>query len=125
MGKLQKDEMHPEIGNNYCRNPDASGKRTWCYTHPHGHPNDELYYYDYCDPPTCDPNDYKWGVKGEEYRGCQTKAKSRTTCVNWDEAWGGYYNSANFPGSGLEGNNCRNPSASDETIWCYNTTTKP
>ena len=53
------------------------------------------------------------GMKCENYRGKQNKARDGSECKNWSEE-----KKSDWPNAGLEKNYCRNPD-SEPSIWCY------
>ncbi|XP_078691944.1 uncharacterized protein LOC144922175 [Branchiostoma floridae x Branchiostoma belcheri] len=103
---------HPELQENYCRNPDGE-PTVWCYT------TDPYVRWEHCELPDCDsihggpdgedpgsPVDDCHVGDGSSYRGTADTTRSGQPCLPWDGTYG------------LTGNYCRNPDG-EVGVWCF------
>ncbi|XP_070534541.1 uncharacterized protein [Ptychodera flava] len=106
-------------GHNYCRNPDGSGDKPWCYT---THPGTR---WEYCtvgySQLVCDEDDIECFERndGRDYRGHINATETGKTCQSWNvqSPHRHHFRGDDYLG---EHNYCRNPSYSSRP-WCYTT----
>ena len=111
-----KSSKYPtdDLRDNYCRNPGKSQKGVWCFT------TDPKKKWEFCDEVKPKNPEGLWGVKGDKYRGKQSKTRSGKKCQLWVEQTPHKHTTLpeTHPKAGLVSNHCRNPTG-EETIWCY------
>ncbi|XP_070534543.1 uncharacterized protein [Ptychodera flava] len=106
-------------GHNYCRNPDGSGDKPWCYT------TDPDTRWEYCSVGysqlVCDKDDIECFelYDGRDYMGHISVTETGKTCQSWNvqTPHRHSYRGDDYLG---EHNYCRNPNYSSRP-WCYTT----
>lgn len=113
---------------NYCRNPDGLKEDVWCYI------DNSTSAFEFCDVPDCSGDDSgeiietndvcgSLGHHQADYRGTINVTASGRVCQDWNsqEPHGHKFSNEDRPGSGLNGNYCRNPDGGPDSpkAWCY------
>jgi len=122
-----KHDYYRNEEGNYCRNPNSSGKKPWCYT------ADPDKRWEYCDIPLCKAKEVKKACtcsgskclvvnkdclknkRGNGFTGTTATTKSGKTCQSWSKQTPHKHR---YTGPK---NYCANPDDSGDRLWCYTT----
>lgn len=100
----------------YCRNPESSRPRAWCYV------DDGDSSFEFCDVPDCSDCGSP-AVNWTDYSGTESVTRNGKSCVPWEtkrDLLVSNSSTLSIPDEwGLESNYCANPAPHQDYLWCY------